>query len=458
VTPGPYGLTRRFRRRDLLAILAALVVLALAVVGAATYAARQTTERVPTVALAHSPGNLGATVAATQDSLRRYWSDRLPATYHRMFADLRGGFQPKSPTSPAFTCGGERQTYDDIRGNAFYCPADDYIAYDAALLFPRLDRYFGNVSPAIVLAHEMGHAIQHRAGVQGPSIVVELQADCFAGAWVQFAQTSDSDPVTVVDEALDSGVAALLTLRDQPGTPVTNARAHGLGFDRVNAFQTGYDGGAAGCVPFPTRGVYTTELPFQTVKEALTGGNLPYDAAVPAFSAALDAFWTVSLPALVAGRTFVPPRRRAMPAPPLPPCPGGRGDDARTALSYCPTTNTVAWVDPILRRVHVDLGDFGTATLLSEAWGRAAQNQAGLPVDGPGAGLQRDCFTGAWVSAIGSGEAAQLLLSPGDLDEVLLTILVTSFDPRSAPTSRGTAFERTEALRRGVLSGLSACR
>jgi predicted metalloprotease len=108
--------------------------------------------------------------------------------------------------------------------------------------------------------------------------------------------------------------------------------------------------------------------------------------------------------------------------------------------------------------VHVALGDYATGTLLSEAWGRAAQTRAGLPADGSPAGLQRDCFTGAWISAIGTSRVAQFLLSPGDLDEVLLTILVTSFDPRAAPTRRGTAFERTEALRRGVLSGLPACR
>lgn len=459
MAPGPYGETRRLRRQDVVAILAAVVALALAVVGAATYAAKQTTVRARTVvALGHSPGDLGKTTAATEDSLRRFWSEQLPATYHKAFEDLRGGFRPTSPRSPPFSCGGARQTYDDIRGNAFYCPTDDYVAYDAALLLPRLDRYFGNVAPAIVLAHEMGHAVQNRAGVAGPSIVVELQADCFAGAWVEYAQTSDEDTVTVVDQALDSGIAAMLTLRDQPGTPVTNPTAHGLGFDRVNAFQTGYDQGPGGCAPFATRGVLTTELPFPTVKEALTGGNLPYDAAVPAFSVSLDGFWTASLPALRPGRTFVPPRRRPLAAPPLPPCPGGHAYDPRTALAYCPTTETIAWVDPILRQVHDGLGDFSTATLLSEAWGRAAQAQAGLPVDGRDAGLRRDCFTGAWVTAVGSSGVAALLLSPGDLDEVLLTILVTSFDPRSAPTSRGTAFERTQALRRGVLSGLSACR
>jgi predicted metalloprotease len=314
------------------------------------------------------------------------------------------------------------------------------------------------VSPAIVLAHEMGHAIQSRAGAGGPSIVIELQADCFAGAWLEFAQTSGSDPVTVADTGLDSAVAAMLTLRDQPGTPVTNPRAHGLGFDRVNAFQTGYAEGPGRCAQFPTRGVVTTELPFQTVKEALTGGNLPYAAAVPLFSTSLDRFWTRGLPGLSPGRAFVPPRRQLVPAPPLPPCSGEPGYDPRTALAYCPVTNTVVWVDPVLRRVHVALGDYATGTLLSEAWGRAAQTRAGLPADGSPAGLQRDCFTGAWISAIGTSRVAQFLLSPGDLDEVLLTILVTSFDPRAAPTRRGTAFERTEALRRGVLSGLPACR
>jgi predicted metalloprotease len=439
------------------AILAVLVALALVIVTAATYATRQTTERARTVALSHAPGDLQETTTATVDSLRQFWSDRLPATYHRAFDDLRGGFQPKKPDSPPFSCGGQRQTYDDIRGNAFYCPADDYIAYDAALLFPRLDRFYGNVSPAIVLAHETGHAVQNRAAVQGPSIVIELQADCFAGAWIKFAQTSDKDPVTVVDRALDSGVAAMLTLRDQPGTPVTNPKAHGLGFDRVNAFQTGYDGGTGTCATFPTRGAFTTELPFRTVKEALTGGNLPYDTAVPAFSVALDGFWTAALPTYAPGRAFVPPTRLPVSAGPLPACRGGRAYDPRTAIAYCPSTNTVAWVDPVLRQVHDALGDFSTATLLSEAWGRAAQTQAGLPLDGTGAGLQRDCFTGAWVAALASSGVAQLLLSPGDLDEVLLTILVTSFDPRSGPTTRGTAFERTQALRRGVLSGLAAC-
>jgi hypothetical protein len=364
--------------------------------------------------------------------------------------DLRGGYQPKTPQSPAFRCGEAPQTYRDIRGNAFYCGRDDYIAWDAAQLFPQLNRTFGNVAPAIVLAHEMGHAVQRRAGVQAPSIVTELQADCFAGAWVRFARTTRDDAVTVTGPALDSAVAAVLVLRDQPGTPAADPVAHGLGFDRVNGFQTGYEGDAARCARLPAEGVVTTELPFRTVEEALTGGNLPYDLAAGLFTRSLDRFWTASAPA------FTPPHRQPVATPPLPPCPRPAAYDVRDTLGYCPPTNTVTWADDLLRQAH-RAGDFVTATLLSDQWGRAAQFQGGLPVDGPAAGLQRDCFTGAWVSTVAASGQSEFLLSAGDLDEVLATILASSFGPRGAPRGRGDAFERTAALRRGVLEGLPAC-
>jgi predicted metalloprotease len=99
-----------------------------------------------------------------------------------------------------------------------------------------------------------------------------------------------------------------------------------------------------------------------------------------------------------------------------------------------------------------------TGTVLSEMWGRAAQTQAHLPTQGVPAGLQRDCFTGAWVATLAGSRGALLRLSPGDLDEVLVTIVATSYDASGAPAARGGAFERTDALRRGLLAGLSACR
>ena len=456
--PGMIRNARRGRRRDVFMVLVLVLALVAVVVGAAVWAARitESSATVPAVTLLPTPADLGRTTTATEASLRQFWSARLPATYHRPFRDLRGGFQPKRPNSPPFYCGGQRQTYRDIEGNAFYCPDRDYIAYDATLLFPRLDQTFGNVSPAIVLAHEMGHAIQNRAGVTAPSVVIELQADCFAGSWLHWAQTSPDDPVTVATPALDTAIAAMLTFRDQVGTPALAPQAHGLGFDRVNALQTGYDQGTGACATFPAGNVVTTELPF-TLADALTGANAPYDQAVPLFTGSLDRFWAGALPVVAPGRQFAPPRKLLVPALPLPACGTPGAYNVRAPIGYCPTSNVVTWADDRMRRAH-ELGDFVTGTLFSETWGRAAQYQGTLPVDGPKAALQRDCFTGAWVATIAAGGPDALFtLSPGDIDEVLETIIASSIVPRTTAAQAGGAFERTDALRRGLLQGLAAC-
>jgi hypothetical protein len=218
---GPFPRTtpqRPHRRTGVLALAGLVVVLVLAVVD-----------------LLNRPADLDQTLEATAGSLREFWAAELPRIYDERFEDLAGGIQPKTENSPPWTCNRERLTYDDIRGNAFYCGGedDDYIAYDAANLMPELNESFGALTPAVVLAHEFGHAVQHRAEVDAPSVVIELQADCLAGAWVAYAQTSASDPLTVVETALDSSIRA----RDQPGTAAINPKAHGLGFDRVNAFR-----------------------------------------------------------------------------------------------------------------------------------------------------------------------------------------------------------------------------
>jgi hypothetical protein len=244
------------------------------------------------------------------------------------------GIQPKTKDSPPWTCNGERITYHDIRGNAFYCGGknDDYIAYDAAYLMPRLNKSFGALTPAVVLAHEFGHAVQHRAEVNAPSVVIELQADCFAGAWVAYAQTSASDPVTVDEAALDSSIRAIPLLRDQPGTAATNPKAHGLGFDRVNAFQTGYESGADRCATFPNGNVVVTELPFRTPAELQTGGDLDFGAAVPFFVGHLDGYWAAALPQVLGATEYRRPTRN--PAPPLPGCAADPGYDREAVTAY----------------------------------------------------------------------------------------------------------------------------
>jgi predicted metalloprotease len=394
---------------------------------------------------------------AAQDSLNSYWTSELPKVYDREFTKLAGGFQPKTPQSRPFSCGGHRQTYADVRGNAFYCGSggDDYIAWDAAELIPRLTEQFGSVAPTIVLAHEMGHAIQARADVEAPSVVRELQADCFAGGWTRYAETSTTDAVTLTDGSLDSAVAAILTLRDQPGTAADAQQAHGLGFDRVNAFQTGYEEGAERCARFAQGDVVTTELPFRTATEAQTGGNLPYPDTVRVVSASLDEFWSASLPKVGPGKTFAEPTPRPAEGDTLPDCPG---DPEQGGLSqFCAATSSVDWLDAKVRSVHQQIGDLATGAVLSDGWAEAAQNEAGLQTTGRQSALQRDCFTGAWLAHLAQAQSADSQLSPGDFDEALTEIVASSFSQDGRRMDRGGAFERTKSLRTGVFDGLSAC-
>ena len=52
------------------------------------------------------------------------------------------------------------------------------------------------------------------------------------------------------EPVLDQAVAGLLELRDTLGVPGYDAMAHGSGFDRVSAFQDGYEDGPTTCVAY----------------------------------------------------------------------------------------------------------------------------------------------------------------------------------------------------------------
>ena len=411
-----------------------------------------------TVSLQRTAGELPVTLDATVRSLRQYWSEQLPAIYGREFEELAGGVRPATPTSAAMSCGGQRVTYEDVKGNAFYCggPDDDYIAYDAASLLPQFNEQFGSLTPSVVLAHEFGHAIQARIAVDAPSVVTELQADCFAGAWVAFAQDSDDDPVTVKSSALDTSVRALPALRDQPGTAATNPGAHGLAFDRVNAYQTGYEDGAARCAQFPQGDVVVTELPFRTADDAQSGGNLPYAETVQFAVQALDGYWPAAVPGLATGASWTDPEPTAVGDRPLPTCPDDDGYDPGAVAAYCASANAVVWSDATLAQVHASLGDVGAASALSLAWARSGQVQADVPSSGTAAQLQQVCATGAWLASVGSDDDAQVSLSPGDIDEGLFAALST-LAPSQGRQVESSSFERSAAYRTGLLGGIDEC-
>jgi hypothetical protein len=229
-----------------------------------------------------------------------------------------------------------------------------------------------------------------------------------------------------------------------------------LGFDRVNAYQTGYEQGVARCATFPKGDVTVTELPFRTVAEAQTGGDLAYQDTVPFAVDSLDAFWAAALPELGKGATWTAPDPTPVAQPPLPACADDSGYDADAVAAYCAPSNDVAWADAALAQVHERIGDLGTGTTLALAWARSAQEQAGLETTGTGAELQQVCLTGAWVAALAAQPDSQVSLSPGDIDEGLITVL-SPLSPEETSEVRGTSFERAGAYRTGLLRGLGAC-
>jgi predicted metalloprotease len=176
--------------------------------------------------------------------LDQYWSEALPAEFGVEYTPPERFVYYRPEESPGPTCGEQEAPPK----NAFYCPVGDFIAWDeSGLLIP----YYvsaGDFAAAFVLAHEYGHAMQARLPQQEElGVLRELQADCFAGAWAAFLSQRD-----ILDPGdLDEATLAVFTARDLPGTPFTDPRAHGSGFERTRAFADGYESGPRRCAPAP---------------------------------------------------------------------------------------------------------------------------------------------------------------------------------------------------------------
>jgi predicted metalloprotease len=151
----------------------------------------------------------------------------------------------------------------------FYCPTDQTIYLDVAFFEDLRTKYGstgGTLAELYVLAHEWGHHIQNLSGTlasaqdgdtgeASASVKVELQADCFAGAWVgSAATTTDENGVTflepITDEQLSDALSAAEAVGDdriQGDQANPETWTHGSSEERRNWFVTGYNDGAAAC-------------------------------------------------------------------------------------------------------------------------------------------------------------------------------------------------------------------
>jgi len=252
-----------------------------------------------------------ASIDATLADIQAYWAQTMPDVYGQQYEAIPADrVYPYSQANPPPNCDDGGQTkapYDQVAGNAFYCGNGDFVAYDEQGLLPKLRDHFGEFAVGLVFAHELGHAVQARVGYQ-PSATVyyEQQADCFAGAWAQHVADSNDANVHLSSDDLDNALAGLLTLSDPSGTDGSQDGAHGNGFDRVNAFQDGYEGGAATCAAYANNPPSVTETGYASSSDQASGGNLSLDELMSTVEQSLQNYWSsqsskLSAPTVSAG-------------------------------------------------------------------------------------------------------------------------------------------------------------
>lgn len=396
--------------------------------------------------------------ATATTALQDMWRELFPAAFGRDWTDI-DSFVPVRTASggaPAPPC---LDRAADLAGQAFYCPARDTVAWDADGLLPGLRDRFGAAGVVVVLAHEVGHAVQNRLGVDEalardparyPTILLEAMADCYAG--VALARLVDRPveglPIGLVER--DDALLALVGFRDPAGVAAGDDGAHGNAFDRVSAFQDGYTGGATRCAGMTLDSQRFTQRRFASAEDLARGGDLELPALIDAVESDAQTWFTQ----VVAPRV---PGWRAPAVGRSPSCPGREGL-AQGPAAFCAADGGVSVSPGELAAVHRQFGDYAAAELVASRYGLAARQAVGGGVTGTAAGAAAICLSGAYTSRLIDGDG--FALSPGDLDEAVQVLLAGDWAARDAagavdPGEHG--FDRVGRFRAGVLDGPDRC-
>lgn len=157
----------------------------------------------------------------------------------------------------------------------FYCPGDQKVYIDLGF-YETLRNELGapgELAQAYVIAHEVGHHVQHLMGIgarveqmrarvspaqsNALSVRLELQADCFAGVWANHAQSARQileagDIESAMNAAAKIGDDALQ--QQSQGRVVPERFTHGTSAQRSRWFHRGLSNGSVqGCDTFSAK-------------------------------------------------------------------------------------------------------------------------------------------------------------------------------------------------------------
>ncbi|MEE9414069.1 MAG: neutral zinc metallopeptidase [Acidimicrobiales bacterium] len=427
-------------------------------------------EPVPLVGSDGEPWNVAS--AQALGNIEDFWLRIMPEVHGFEYEPVSGGFFATSPNDPIPPCASGTS---DVENNAYYCGFEDVVAWDDTSLFPDIYDKAGDLGIGVILAHEIGHAIQGRVGNTGLTVTLENQADCYAGAWVASVAQNPNDRFNVTSSDLDLALTQFVLISDAPGTSALDVSAHGNAFDRINGFRDGLENGAASCATYTDQTVVITQIEFGDQADFDSGGNLPFataevgDDLFDLMPVDIELFWESAFEASF-GQRFDPIDGSVVPfveGEPLT-C---NGNPVDLLAYYCGTDDFIGIeTTSAVRELYERYGDFGPGVIIAAQYGFAVEARRGVIDDRLLNSLQADCYAGAWTASIlltsdrpfdtdpddGIIDGRVLSISPGDLAEAVQTLLILG-DSSEDDNSRGTGFERVEAFQFGVLDGVLGC-
>jgi predicted metalloprotease len=149
----------------------------------------------------------------------------------------------------------------------FYCPGDTTVYLDTGFfdeLTSKLGAKGGDAAEAYVFAHEFGHHIQNLTGTMGKvqsqgagqtgpksgGVRLELQADCYAGVWMNHATSDPNSPIeSLTKQDLNDAVDAAAAVGDDriqermQGQVNPESWTHGSSANRQKWLQQGFETG-----------------------------------------------------------------------------------------------------------------------------------------------------------------------------------------------------------------------
>jgi hypothetical protein len=307
--------------------------------------------------------------------------------------------------------------------------------------------------------------VQYRLGhtSQTTNIVQDQQADCYTGSFIRWVADGNAKHFQIsTGDGLNQVLGALMFIRDQVGTTALDPQAPGSSFDRVTAFQLGFQAGAVRCDKIDAAEIRRriTELGF--TQDSSGSGNIPIDdTSLTLLTQSLDAAFL----------------RNGAASPRLVSSAGGVcGTGAITPpVSYCVGDNTISLDQNALNKLATlppndvlgvsatGLGAFAAFAEVASRYVLAVQKTMRIPLDDRNAGLRTACLTGAWAGVIRhrftDGPTQQLLLGPGNLDEAVAELLspnsLIAADVNGDRVPAG--FARVSAFQVGFLQGSKLC-